>query len=214
LSLTITNIIIIVTVIVSLAGFANQQVSDRLKFNAYMIFHSREAWRFLTSAFVHVDFLHLVMNMYVLYMFGNSVEYFFLNHFSSPGKGILFYLILYLLGAVVSGLYSFEKHKHDLWYNAVGASGAVSAVVFASIAIAPMKEMGIIFVPGVWIPGFILGFLYLLYSWYMGRRKLDNIGHDAHFFGALFGFVYIFLLDRTLFTNFIESIRYYLTNLF
>lgn len=213
MSLSVTNIIIMITVLVSLAAFANQRLFDRFKFNAYMIFHSREAWRFLTSAFVHADFLHLVMNIYVLYMFGNPVEEFFRSHFADQGKGIIFYLLLYILGGVVSSIYSFEKHKHDLWYNAVGASGAVSAVVFALIAIAPTVNMGLIILPGVRIPGFILGFLYLLYSWYMGRRKMDNIGHDAHFFGALFGFVFVFLLDTSLFTEFIESIQYYFSEL-
>ena len=207
---TITHIIIVLTALVSVAGFSNNRVFDQLKFNAFMIRHNRQAWRFLTGALVHADLLHLAMNMYVLYIFGSAVEVYFQLFYDYSFKGPLFYILLYVGGAVLSCLYSFEKHKDDLWYNAVGASGAVSAVVFAFIAIRPDQHLQLIFLPGINIPAFLLGALYLLYSWFMARGKKDNIGHDAHFFGALFGFLFMFILQPKLFPLFIETIVHYI----
>jgi len=207
---TITHIIISLTALVSVAGFSNNRVFDQLKFNAFMIRHNRQAWRFLTCALVHADILHLAMNMYVLFIFGTAVEAYLQLFYDYSFKGPLFYILLYVGGAVLSGLYSFEKHKDNLWYNAVGASGAVSAVVFAYIAIRPDQHLQLIFLPGINIPAFLLGALYLLYSWFMARGKKDNIGHDAHFFGALFGFLFMFILQPKLFPLFIETIVHYI----
>ncbi len=207
---TITHIIIALTTLLSVAGFSNNRVFDKLKFNPFMIQHNRQLWRFLTSAFIHVDVLHLAMNMYVLFIFGTAVEAYLQLFYDYSFKGLLFYILLYVGGAVLSCLYSFEKHKDNLWYNAVGASGAVSAVVFAFIAIRPDQHLQLIFLPGINIPAFLLGALYLLYSWYMARSKKDNIGHDAHFFGALFGFLFMFILQPQLFPHFIETIIHYI----
>lgn len=221
LKLSITNIIILITVLISIAGFSNRQLFDRLKFNGYMIFHHKELWRFVTSAFVHVDFFHLFVNMYVLYIFGNSynkpgyeqligVEGYFQLNFGN--LGVLYYVLLYLMACIVSSIYSYEKHKHDIHYNAVGASGATSAILFAFIAIAPVRSLYLLFLPFP-IPGFILGALYLIYSWYMARKKIDNIGHDAHFFGAVFGFLFVFLTDFSAFSKFIHSVVYYFNHI-
>lgn len=222
LQLTVTNIIIIVTIIVSLSAFANRKIFDLFKFNAFMIKHSGEVWRFVTSAFIHNDFFHLFVNMYVLYIFGGSyreyvhntgyveiagVEGYFEMTFGS--KGIFYFLLMYLMATIISSIYSYETNKNNLWYNAVGASGATSAVVFASIAINPIRSLYMIFLPFP-IPGFIMGGLYLFYSWYMGRRKKDNIGHDAHFFGALFGFIFVFMTDFSSFPRFFSAISEYI----
>lgn len=211
----ITLILLASTILVSVICFRNQRLFDLLKFNAYHIYHSREIWRFVTNIFVHVDIMHLAFNMYALFLFGDVVEmYLKVTYADKPGLYVLFYLLLYLGAGVVSSIYSFEKHKNDLWYNAVGASGSVSALVFAFIAIAPTAKLGLIILPGVHIPGFILGFLYLGYSWYMSRRKSDNIGHDAHFFGALFGFVFMFIIQPPLFRSFIHEISTYFSGIF
>jgi membrane associated rhomboid family serine protease len=209
-SLTITHIIIVITAIISVIAFSNHQVFDKLKFNAFIIFHRKEVWRFFTSSLLHADFLHLFMNMYVLFMFGNAVEVYFAFYFPEQYKHILFYGMLYIGGAVLSSLYSFEKHKHNLWYNAVGASGAVSAVVFAFIAMEPLQSLQLIFLPGINIPAFIMGFLYMGYSWYMSRKGTDNIGHDAHLFGAIFGFIFVFIIKPELFPRFISTIILYI----
>ncbi|MCX7744048.1 MAG: rhomboid family intramembrane serine protease [Flavobacteriales bacterium] len=207
---TLTLLIIIITAIVSVLAFSNIRIFDQLKFNAFMIRHNLQVWRFITGALVHADILHLAMNMYVLYIFGTAVENHFLLFYEASFKGPLFYLLLYVGGAVLSCLYSFEKHKDDLWYNAVGASGAVSAVVFAFIAIRPDQHLQLIFLPGINIPAFLLGALYLIYSWLMAKNKSDNISHDTHFFGALFGFLYVFILQPELFPQFIKTIIHYI----
>ena len=115
------------------------------------------------------------------------------------------YLLLYIGGLAVSSFYSYAKHQGNSQYNALGASGAVSAVVFASIALFPMDRLGIIIIP-FYIPGVIFGALYLLYSNYMAKKKLDNIGHDAHFWGAVFGFVITFVFDLKRINTFISEI--------
>lgn len=210
MSLSLTIIVLLITTVISIIGFSNRNIFDGLKFNAFLIYHNRQVWRFLTSAFIHVDFIHLVINMYVLYMFGPHVESFIIGLFPSSLLGKFLYLLLFGGATVLSSFYSFEKHKHDLWYNAVGASGAISAIVFSFIAIYPLKSLYFIFLPGVPIPAFILGILYLLYSWYMARKKVDQIGHDAHFFGSLFGFLFMFIIDPPLFLKFIDAITSFL----
>ncbi len=206
--MSITLLIIIITVITSLMALNNHQLLDKFKFNAYFIRHSKEWWRFFTSSLVHADFLHLALNMYVLYAFGTPLEYYFGLLYKFP-ISLIMYLTLYILGSILSSIYSYEKNKNNLFYNAVGASGAVSSIVFATIAINPTMGMGIIFIPGIHIPGFLFGFLYLAYSWYMGRKQRDNIGHDAHFWGSVFGFVFVFATKPALFMNFILQIKNY-----
>lgn len=198
-----TLYIIIVTAIVSILAFSNHQLMDKLKFNAYFIKHSSEGWRFLSYGLVHADWVHLVINMFVLYSFGSAVEYYYSYFF--PTKSLFYFFMLYVGGIAMSILSSFGKHKDNLYYNAVGASGAVSAVVFASIVFNPMAPIRFIFIP-IDIPAFIFGGAYLFYSWYMARKGNDSIGHDAHFWGAIFGIVFTIALKPSLATYFISRL--------
>ncbi len=202
----ITYVIIGFTVLVSLAAFRDTALFNRCSFNAFAISRYKEWWRFFTHAFIHADYVHLGMNMYVLYGFGINVENEFRDLFGLF-KGELYYFLLYVGGIFISSIYSFEKHKDHSYYTAVGASGAVSAVVFSFILMFPTSEMGLIFIPGVGIPAAIFGTLYLVYSSYMAKRGKDNIGHDAHFWGAVFGFVFTIILKPTLMLDFIDSIK-------
>jgi membrane associated rhomboid family serine protease len=120
-------------------------------------------------------------------------------------KGNIYLAILYVGGIVLSVVPAFEKHKHDIWYNAVGASGAVSAVVFSSIIFYPTSKLMLFLIP-VPIPAVLFGILYLVYSAYMAKRATDNIGHDAHFWGALFGVVFTILLKPQLAVLFIQQL--------
>jgi len=131
----ITFIIIITTGIISIGAFNNTELFDKLKFNAYQIKHSGEKWRFFSYALVHSGWIHLIINMYVLYSFGGVVEQTFTLHFGSIGS--LYFVLLYIGGVLFSTLFDFGKHKDNIYYNAVGASGAVSAVVFSSILVYP-----------------------------------------------------------------------------
>jgi membrane associated rhomboid family serine protease len=185
--MTITIFIIILTAGISLFAFNNQELFYRLKFNAYLIHHSKQLYRFFTYGFIHADWGHLLVNMFVLFSFGRAVELSFAHFFGM--KGSFYFVLLYAGGIVFSTLASFARHKNNEYYNAVGASGAVSAVLFSSILMNPQMAIMFIFFP-IPIPAWIFGILYLIYSAYMAKRGTDNIGHDAHFWGAVFGLVF------------------------
>ena len=193
--MTVSIFIIAVTVIVSLLAFNNRDIFRRLAFNAYDIKHFKNSYRFLSYALIHADWIHLLINMMVLYSFGRIVEVYYIFNFGN--KGLLYYVLLYVGGTALSTLPSYGKHKDDYSYTAVGASGAVSAVVFASIVFDPLSKIYLFLIP-VGIPSILFGILYLVYSAYMGKKNIDNIGHDAHFWGAVFGFMFTVILKPSL----------------
>jgi membrane associated rhomboid family serine protease len=199
----ITFIIIIATSIISFTAFGNTELFDKLKFNAYKIKHSGEKWRFFSYALVHSGWIHLIINMYVLYSFGGIVEEVFSSYFGAVGS--LYYVLLYVGGVLFSTLFDFGKHKDNLYYNAVGASGAVAAVVFASILIYPGNSLFIFPIPFP-LPSWLFGIAFLIYSAYMGKKGIDNIGHFAHFWGAVFGIVLTIVLIPNVIGNFFATI--------
>ena len=199
----LTFIIIIVTSIISYIAFSNIELFNKLKFNAYQIKHSNEKWRFVSYALVHSGWIHLIINMYVLYSFGSIVEETFNAYFGSLGS--LYFLLLYVGGVLFATLFDFGKHKDDLYYNAVGASGAVAAVVFASILVYPSGTLFIFPIPFP-LPSWLFGIAFLIYSAYMGKKGIDNIGHFAHFWGAVFGIVLTIILIPDVVENFFAAI--------
>lgn len=201
-------IIVVVTVAISLLAFQDRRLYQRFLFEPFVI-HARSDWsRLLTHAFIHGNVPHLAVNMFVLYMFGPQVEAGF-EEITGRSPMVLF-LVLYLLAIVLSSLPGYFKHRYDPSYRAVGASGATSAVVFASILMYPTAHMGVLMLP-VMVPAWLFGILYLAYEWYMGKRGGDGIAHDAHFFGALFGLTFVTLLDPHVITGFVEAMRASLT---
>jgi membrane associated rhomboid family serine protease len=188
--LTITLIIIIITGIISFTAFSNQKIINDLIFYPPAITQQKQWYRFFTCGLIHADITHLLFNMFSLYMFGEFVE----RSFSSPilfaEKGKLLYLVMYLLALFVCLIPTFFKHKNDYYYRSLGASGAVSAVVFAGILFDPTAKLGFFFIPPV-IPGYIFGPLYLILSTWLEKRSQDNINHSAHIWGALFGIIFI-----------------------
>ena len=199
----ITIIIIAITAIVSLLAFYNREVFSKLQFNPYSIYHNNQWYRFFSYSLIHADWPHLLINMFVLLSFGRAVEYAMQAYFSE--KGVLFFILLYVGGVLFSVLFDFGRHKDNIYYNAVGASGAVSAIVFSSILFNPLGKIYFYFIP-IGIPAVIFGVLYLVYSVYMARRGRDNIGHSAHFWGAIFGFAFTILLKPELFKHFLAQI--------
>ncbi len=199
----ITFIIIITTGIISIGAFNNTELFDKLKFNAYQIKHSGEKWRFFSYALVHSGWIHLIINMYVLYSFGGVVEQTFTLHFGSIGS--LYFVLLYIGGVLFSTLFDFGKHKDNIYYNAVGASGAVSAVVFSSILVYPSGSIFLFPIPFS-LPSWVFGIAYLIYSAYMGKKGVDNIGHNAHFWGAIFGIVLTIVIVPNVIQNFFSTI--------
>jgi membrane associated rhomboid family serine protease len=199
--------IIAVTCLVSVMAFRNPVLMNRLQFNAYAIKHQKQAYRFFSYGLVHAGIAHLAINMFVLWSFGRIVYDIYLYLFGN--LGILYFLILYIGGIMFSVLFDFGRHKNDEWYNAVGASGAVSAVVFASIILYPAGGVYLFFIP-IEIPSPVFGILYLVYSASMARRGRDNIGHDAHFWGAIYGVVLTIAFKPELFLSFMNEV----TNIF
>lgn len=199
--LTITLIIIIVTCIISFTAFSNEKIINDLIFYPPAITEQKQWYRFFTCGFIHADFMHLAFNMFSFYMFGNFVE----NSFASPilfgEKGKLLYLTMYLLALFVCLVPTFVKHKNDYNYRSLGASGAVSAVIFAGILFDPTTKLGFFFIPPV-IPGYIFGPLYLIFSTYLGKKSNDNINHSAHIWGALFGIIFIVVAAYLLKTDY------------
>ena len=202
--MTVTLIIIAVTVLVSILAFSNHDIFRRLAFNPYDIKHFKNGYRFLTYALIHADWIHLLINMVVFYSFGRIVEQYYGLYFGA--KGLLYYILLYVGGTALSTLPSYGKHKDDYTYTAVGASGAVSAVVFASIIFDPLSKIYLFLIP-IGIPSIIFGFLYLIYSAYMSKKNIDNVGHDAHFWGAVFGFVFTIILKPELIVRLFGILR-------
>jgi membrane associated rhomboid family serine protease len=196
----ITYIIIGITAVVSFLAFQNVSLMEKLQFNAAQVVHRKQYYRLISHAFVHVSWTHLIVNMLVLYFFGRNVETYFGHFFEN--KAEIYFVLLYLGGMLASNVWSLIKHQNDYYYNAVGASGAVSAVLFTFIFLDPWEMLYLFAI--IPIPGIVFGVGYLIYSYQMGKRKSDNVAHDAHFLGAVFGFVFPIILKPELFSRFIE----------
>jgi membrane associated rhomboid family serine protease len=201
----ITLIIVIITSIVSVIAFSNSRLFARLQFNPYQVYHRREWYRIITHGLLHADWMHLIINMFVLYSFGVHVEQYFVQMASVTWMKLplLWYVIFYLISLIVSSLTTLRKQKDNVWYNAVGASGAVSAVLFCSIFFEPRQTL--LFFGFIPVKAYIFGPLYLVYSYYSGRKAADNINHDAHLLGAVFGFCFPLMIDIHLFQWFIDQ---------
>ena len=199
----VTIIIIAVTVLVSILCFNGRLNVDSLMFNAYRVWHRKEWWRMLTSGLVHGGWGHLFFNMLTLYFFGTVVERYFAAAFGST-NGIVLYVVLYVSAIAVASLWDLFKNRDNPNYNALGASGAVSAVLFASILFDPKMGIYIYLIP-IPVPGYIFAPLYLLYCWYMARRGTDNIGHTAHFWGAVYWLAFPLICRPDIFQHFLAQ---------
>lgn len=181
-------IIIGINVLVSLNGFNNFSFFEKYKFHIGGI-RRGEQTRMLTSAFLHVDTMHLFFNMFTLYFFAPVV----INYL-----GDVKFLLVYFASLLVGNLFSLYFHKDEYHYSAVGASGAVSGVLYSAILFKPGMSLYLMFIP-IPIPAYIFGVVYLLYSIYGMKRRGDNIGHDAHFGGAVGGYLITLLFAPYLF---------------
>ena len=198
----IVYIIIIVTGLVSLLALQDSNVMNRFIMYPYAVKQNNEWWRFITSGFLHADFTHLFFNMFVLYSFGQYLYLYFDSLFGH--MAVYYFLILYIGAIIVSDLSSYIKWHNFPSYRSLGASGAVSAVLFAFILFDPLDKVLVMFV--LPLPGVVWGAVYLLYSWYMAKRGGDRINHEAHFYGAVFGFIFPILIKPELFSGFVNQI--------
>lgn len=204
-----TIIIILITSLISIGSFNNVALKEKLIFSPYQYSKNKKWWIVLSHGFIHADFLHLFFNMYVLYIFGPALEYFFIN---SSEIGGFYYVGFYLLGIIFSTLPSIIKNHNNPNYRSLRASGAVSSIVFAYIIIYPLRELGLILIPGLFLPGFIFGVLYLIAEHYLSKKQYSNIAHDAHISGSLFGVFFIIIYDYNNLLIFFQKIIFYFQN--
>ena len=177
-------VIFAITLIVTFIAFYNDDFYHRMMLQPYNVYRGNYIYTLFTSGFIHKDLMHLMFNMLTYYFFAFDLER-SLGHWQ--------FGLLYMLSLILSDLPSVAKHKNDLWYRSLGASGAISAVVFSAILFNPLGGMGILFIP-VRIPAVLFGVLYLVYCSYASKQARDGINHDAHFFGALAGVMITVLL--------------------
>ncbi|WP_010179151.1 rhomboid family intramembrane serine protease [Aquimarina agarilytica] len=187
----LNNVVLLLIVangIMSMTGFTNFEFFEKYKFNINAI-QKGDKIRMFSSGFLHADWSHLIFNMYTLYIFSPIVISFL---------GNLNYLIIYVASLGLGSAFSYLFHKNEPHYSAIGASGAVSGILYASILLYPQMELFIMFIP-IPIPAYVFGIGYLLYSIYGMRSNRDNIGHDAHFGGAVAGYIVTLALQPSLF---------------
>lgn len=200
--MTITYTLIGITVLISMYAFNNEGVLRGFMMNPYMITSRNQYYRFLTSGFIHRDHMHLLLNMFSFYFFGGAIEQVFRILFGDWGG--VYLILLYLSAIVVSDLPTYLKHRNDPGYNSLGASGGVAAVIFAFIILLPLEKICLYI--AFCMPGFILGTLYVVFSYYQGRKANDGINHDAHLYGALFGMIFCIILYPEALPNFIQQV--------
>ena len=209
-------ILIGLTVAISAYAWSKNELMESWIMQPYVMARSGQWYRLLTSGFLHADWGHLLFNMFAFYSFGPLVLATLESGFGQA-LGLGLFLLLYLGGIIVSDLPTYFQHRNDPGYRSLGASGGVSSVVFASILLFPVNANGggiIIFPIPIPIQPFLFGFLYLAYSWYMGRRRGDNINHDAHFYGALYGVVLLLALMPPAGLLFIQQISLFIQSKF
>ncbi len=207
----ITMAVLVLTIIYSIRGFNNSSVLDQMLFSPYQCTQEGKWYKLFSHGFVHADYMHLFMNMYVLCLFGMQLESVFMPAFFGAKSSVL-YGFLYLGGMVFATLPSFKKHYDNPYYRSLGASGAVSAIVFAWILLNPLGQMGLIFLPGIYLPGFVFGALYLWYESYMDKKQQGRIAHDAHIWGAVFGVLVMVVFDYNVLIYFVSNIKEYIIN--
>lgn len=205
MAFSITLIIIIATVLVSLQGFNNQEFMYKMALSPYEVKHYKKSYKLITHMFVHADWAHLLFNMISFYYLGDALLYLTASPANQISDGLIatygfpmgtaHFLVLYFLGGLFATLWPMVRNQDNPNYLSLGASGAVSSVIFAMILWNPTIELGIIFLPGISFPAYIFGPIYLAFEFWAFKRGKSNIAHDAHIGGAVFGIIYILIIN-------------------
>lgn len=198
--MSITLILVGMTCLISYQAFNNPAMKQQLLFYPVAVKESGQLFQFLTHGFVHANWTHLLVNMYVLYIFGEYIEFQFSGLFGEV-MGRIAFLLFYLSAIVVASIPSYFRHQDNRHYRALGASGATSAMVFAYVLFNPW---GWFLIPP--LPAIIFGIAYLWYSSYMDKKGTDNIGHNAHFWGAVYGLVFLVVAMSALQPDWLNAI--------
>jgi membrane associated rhomboid family serine protease len=204
MGLTITFLLILFTAFISYQGFSRYDVIERLKhFPVKEFGPNKEYYRLLTSGFVHADWTHLLVNMFVLYSFGSTIETYLIGQFGSP-KGQIIYVLLYLLNIILANLPTAVKHSQHYGFSSIGASGAVSGIVFIYILLNPWAMLLLFFI--IPAPAILVGIGYLVYSSWAANKGHGRLDHSAHFAGALAGMAMIILLNHRIVGEFFRKL--------
>jgi membrane associated rhomboid family serine protease len=192
-----TVTIILITVVISLLAFSNQNLKNRLLFWPPAI-QKGQYDRFIGHGFIHADGTHLLFNMITLFFFGSVIEMFYRQYLYELG-----FVLFYLGGLIAAIIPSYLKHKNDYQWASLGASGAISAVLFAYILFEPWKLIFVFFIP---VPAIIFAFLYVGYSIWSGKKGNSNVNHSAHLWGAAYGVIMTIALEPRLLPRFINKL--------
>ena len=201
--MTVTLGIVIITCVISIACFNNRDLFAKLKHFPVAEDRNREYYRWLTSGFVHGDFMHLFVNMFVLHEFGRVVEDNFSMHFGFPVGQILF-LVTYLLVIVMGDIPTFYRHKGNHYFSSVGASGGVAGILFIYILLHPWSMLGLFAV--IPVPAILFGVLYIWYSSWASNKQNDMIDHEAHMYGAIAGMIIAVVTRPNILPEFLQSL--------
>ena len=190
----VASIIFIFTIITSIYAFNDQQLYGKFMLHPYTVSKGKNLYTFITSGLIHADYMHLFFNLFTFFFFAFSLEK-MIGHWQ--------FGLLYFASLILSDIPSVIKHKNHFWYNSLGASGAISAVLFSYILFKPLTIIGVMFIP---MPAILFAVVYLAYSWYMAKNAKDNIGHDAHFFGAITGLIFTLIFVPGIVPHFLSSL--------
>lgn len=192
----VASFIFVLTLVTSIYAFYNTNVYGRFMLHPYSVAKGAKPWTVITSGLIHADWFHLIFNMMTFFFCAFALE---------MRVGSLRFAIIYFVGMILADIPSILKHKDHFWYNSLGASGAISAILFSYILFDPWTNIYIMFIP-IGIPAVLFGGLYLVYCMYMSKNSRDNINHDAHFFGALAGLILTVVLVPGIFGFFLETL--------
>ncbi len=190
----VASIIFVFTLITSIYGFNDGQLLGKFMLHPYSIAKGSKYYTFITSGLIHADWMHLLFNMFTFFFFAFQLE---------AMIGSWQFALLYFVSLVLSDIPTVLKHKDEFRYSSLGASGAISGVLFSYILFQPLSIIGVMFIP---MPAIVFGVLYLFYCMYMSKNARDHINHDAHFFGALTGLILTVILMPNVVPHFIAQL--------
>ncbi len=190
----VASLIFVFTLITSLYAFNDNQLFGKFMLHPYSIAKGNKYYTFITSGLIHADWMHLFFNMFTFFFFAFQLEA-MIGHWQ--------FALLYFASLILSDIPTVIKHKDDYRYSSLGASGAISGVLFSYILFKPLSMIGVMFIP---MPAIVFGVLYLIYCMYMSKNSRDSINHDAHFFGALTGLILTVILEPGVIAHFIGQL--------
>jgi len=192
----VASIIFLFTLVTSIYAFYDHSIYGKFMLHPYSVYRKNKMFTVITSGMIHADWMHLIFNMMTFFFVGFRLEA-LMGHWQ--------FALVYILSLVLADIPSILKHKDDFWYNSLGASGAISGVLFSYILFFPLDKFYLFFIP-IGIPAVLFGFLYLIYCAYASRQSRDNINHDAHFFGALAGLIITIIIIPGIIPHFLNSL--------